>query len=141
MFKWKISRTLMNVHKGPGFNSTSLDSSKVNKRPMGHIDHLRKQFKAINTYDYIITLIKRRKKTIINFMRICWFSIWTNLNPLHPRMLCDKYDRNWLSGSAEEDFFNFVNVFSLFHNYLPLEKAGALHLNKPEFHLPRDTLW
>ena len=44
----------------------------INKRPMGHIAHLRKQFKLINTYDYIITLIKRR------------------------------------------DFFNFVNVFSLF---------------------------
>ena len=27
----------------------------------GHIAHLRKQFKAINTYDYIITLIKRKK--------------------------------------------------------------------------------
>ena len=34
---------------------------KVNKRPMGNIAHLRKQFKSINTYDYIITLIKRRK--------------------------------------------------------------------------------
>ena len=27
-------------------------------------------------------------------------------------------------------FFNFVNVFSLFSNYLPLEKGGTLHLNK-----------
>ena len=36
---------------------------------MGHIAHLRKQFKSINTYDYIITLIKRRKKNIINFMQ------------------------------------------------------------------------
>ena len=33
-----------------------------NKRPMGHIAHLRKQFKSINTYDYVIMLIKRRKK-------------------------------------------------------------------------------
>ena len=33
----------------------------INKRPMGHIAHLRKQFKSINT-DYIITLIKTRKK-------------------------------------------------------------------------------
>ena len=41
---------------------------------MGHIAHLRKQFKPINTYDYIITLIKR-KKNIINFMRIYWFFI------------------------------------------------------------------
>ena len=29
-------------------------------------------------------------------------------------------------------FFNFVNVFSLFRNYLPLEKGGALPLNKLE---------
>ena len=30
-------------------------------------------------------------------------------------------------------FLNFVSVFSLFHNYLPLEKGGTLHLNKFEF--------
>ena len=35
------------------------------KRPMGNIAHLRKQFKLINTYDYIITLIKRRKNTLL----------------------------------------------------------------------------
>ena len=27
---------------------------------------------------------------------------WTNLNPLHPRMLCAKFGWNWLSGSGEE---------------------------------------
>ena len=30
-------------------------------------------------------------------------------------------------------FLNCVNVFSLFRNYLPLEKGGVLHLNKNEF--------
>ena len=29
-------------------------------------------------------------------------------------------------------FYNLVNVFSLFRNYLPLELGGALHLNKLE---------
>ena len=29
--------------------------------------------------------------------------IWTNLNSLHPRMLCAKFGRNWRSGSGEED--------------------------------------
>ena len=29
--------------------------------------------------------------------------IWTNLNPLHPNMLCAKFGWNWLSGSEEED--------------------------------------
>ena len=39
-----------------------------NKRPMGHIAHLRKQFKSIDTYDYIITLIKRWKKTFLTLL-------------------------------------------------------------------------
>ena len=29
--------------------------------------------------------------------------IWTNVNPLHPRMPCVKFGWNWLSGSREED--------------------------------------
>ena len=95
------------------------ESVNNNKRPMGHIAHLRKQFKSINTYDYIITLIKRRKKNIIKLMRIYWFFIWRNLNPYHPRTLnCAKIVWNQLS-----DFFNFVNVFWLFHNYLPFAKG------------------
>ena len=38
------------------------------------------------------------------------------------------------------EIFNFVNVFSLFRNYLPLEKGGALHLNKLESPSPKDAL-
>ena len=37
-------------------------------------------------------------------------------------------------------FLNFVNVFSLFRNYLPLEKGGVLHLNKLESPAPKDAL-
>ena len=66
--------------------------------------------------------------------------IWKKFNPLHLRMLCANFGWNWLSGSGEENFFNFVNVFSLFRNYLPLEKSGALHLNKLESPLPKDAL-
>ena len=32
----------------------------------------------------------------------------------------------------EKTILNFVNVFLLFHNYLPFEKGGVLHLNKIE---------
>ena len=39
--------------------------------------------------------------------------IWTNLNPLHPRMLCAKFGWNWLSGSREEDF----QISSMYFNY------------------------
>ena len=37
-------------------------------------------------------------------------------------------------------FFNFVNVFTLFLNYLPLEKGGVLQLNKLESPSPEDAL-
>ena len=50
----------------------------------------------------------------------------------------------WLKlahSSEEEDFKNFVNIFSLFQNYLPLEKGLALHLNKLEFPLPKHALF
>ena len=51
----------------------------LNKRHMGHIAHLRKQFKSINTYDYIITLIKRRIKTLLTlweFIGSSFEQIW-----------------------------------------------------------------
>ena len=52
-----------------------------NKRPMGHIAHLRKHFKSINTFDYIIhiTLIKRRKKN--------HYYLYENLLVLHLKKL------------------------------------------------------
>ena len=36
-------------------------------------------------------------------------------------------------------FLNFIIVFSLFRYYLPLEKGGALHLNKLESPSPKDA--
>ena len=56
-------------------------------------------------------------------MRIYWFFIWTNLNPLHPRMLCAKFGWSWLSGSGEEDFLILSMYFHYFVNYLPFEKG------------------
>ena len=40
-----------------------------------------------------------------------------------------------------ERFLNVVNVFSLFHDYLPLEKGMALQQNKLEFPLSKDALY
>ena len=37
-------------------------------------------------------------------------------------------------------FLNFVNVFFLFRNYLPLEKGRTLHLRKLKSPLPNDAL-
>ena len=49
------------------------------------------------------------------------------LYTLHPRML---FGWNWPTGSGEDNYLIFVNVFSLICNRLPLEKGGPLHLNK-----------
>ena len=111
----------------------------LNKRPIGHIAHLRKQFKSINTYDYIITLIKR-KKHIIDFKRIYWFFIWRNLYLLHPRMLCAKFVWNWLSDSGEEHFLISSTYFHYFVIISPWKRPGALHLNKLESASLKDAL-
>ena len=110
-------------------------------RPMGHIVHLRIQFKSINTYDYIITLIKRRKKNLLSlhvweFIGSSFEETWI---PIIHGCLCQV----WLKLAQwfwRRGFFNFVNVFSLFRNYLPLEKGGVLHLNKLESPSPKDAL-
>ena len=69
-----------------------------------------------------------------------WPSIWTHLLPLYLGMLSVKFGWHWTSGSGEEDFFNFVNVFLLFRNYLRLEKGGTLYLNEHESLKPKDNL-
>ena len=43
----------------------------------------------------------------------------------------------WL---RSREFLNFLSVFLQFHNYLPLEKDMALHLNKLEYLSPKDAL-
>ena len=83
--------------------------NRRNKRPMGHIPHLRKQFKSINTWLYH-NVDKEKKKNIINFMRIFCFFIWRNLNPLHPRMLCAKMAQWFWREGFFLNFFNFVII-------------------------------
>ena len=65
--------------------------------------------------------------------------IWTNLNPLHPRILWAKFGWNWLRRSGEEAFL----ISSMyFHHFviISLGKRGALYLNKIESPLPKDAL-
>ena len=80
---------------------------------MGYIAHLRNQFKSINTYDCIISLMKRKKYALFPKYELNgWNSIWRNFNARHPKMLCAKFGKNWPSASIEKD--NFANVFLLF---------------------------
>ena len=53
--------------------------------------------------DFLITSIYFRYFVIISPWKRAVPFIWTDLNPLHPRMLCAKFGWNWPSGSEEED--------------------------------------
>ena len=53
-----------------------------------------------------------------------------HLNKLESPLPTNAVYRVWLKLAQwfwRKRFLNFVNVFSLFHNYLPLKKGGALH--------------
>jgi hypothetical protein len=86
----------------------------------------------IPSHFYIFVIISPLKRTSP--------FIWRNLNPLHQRIICTKFDWLWPAGFREEDFFKKFSVFLLFHYYLPLEKAIPLPLNKLELPLPKDDL-
>ena len=76
-------------------------------------------------------------------MFICYFAIislgkgWVPFSPKYA--LCQV----WLKSAqwfCRRRFLNFVKVFSLFCNYLPLEKSRVLYLNKIEFPSNKDAL-
>ena len=52
--------------------------------------------------DFLISSMYFRYFIIISPWKRVGPFIWTNLNPLHPRMLCAKFGWNWPSGSWEE---------------------------------------
>ena len=71
-------------------------------------------------------------------MRLECFLIWTNLNPLHQRRHCAKFGWNWPSNSGED--FKILSLYFCYFMLSPLGKFGALHLNKLESPLIKDTL-
>ena len=100
--------------------------------------------------------------TTLTFLKIdkhkwlskCWLreektqSLYVNLMVLHLNKLGSPSSKDalcqvWLKlvqWFLRRRFLNFVNVILLFHNYLPLEKGRALHLNKLESPSPSDAL-
>ena len=85
---------------------------------MGHNAHLK--------IDKHIWLSKYwlREKNHYFFMRTEWFFIWTNLNPLNPKMQCGRFGWNWSSGSWEEDFLNVSMYFCDFVIISLWKRAG-----------------
>ena len=66
-----------------------------------------------------------------------------HLNKLESPLPRDTLCQFWLKLAQwfwRRRFFNFVNEFWLFHNYLGLEKDRALHFNKLESPSPKNAL-
>ena len=79
---------------------------------------------------------------IISPWNRAWSFLWTNLNYLHPRMLCPKFGWNWPSGSGNDLFLNFINVFSLLYYYLQLEEDVPGHsFVRTESHSSKEALY
>ena len=57
-----------------------------------------------------------------------------------PYILCAKFGWKMVQWFWRRRIFKFVNLFTLFRNYLPLGKDGPLHLNKLESPTPKDAL-
>ena len=102
-------------------------------------DHSPQQFKSINKHMIIKMLIKRRKLRYLlyeNFM-------FLHLNKLESPSPKDAFCQVWLKLAQwfwRRSLFNFVNIFSLFRNHLPLENDWALHLTKFESPSPNVAL-
>ena len=103
---------------------------------MGHIAHLRKQFKSAITYEYH-KVDRKENKPIIYCMKIKWFSNWTNLISITQWCFCAKFGWNRHSGSGEKSLLYFVYIFLLLNKYPPWKKGGALLLNKLDSYHPR----
>mgnify|MGYP003692170227 CR=1 FL=1 len=97
--------------------------------PMGHIAHLRKH--STRRLKFCQCILDTSLKL---------FPLGKRLNHDHTRMPYAKFGWNYHSGSGEARFLNFVNIFMLFQNYLPLEKGMPLHLYKLESFSPKDDL-
>ena len=81
---------------------------------------------------YIFVIISPWKRT--------WPFIWTNLNFLHSRIMCTKFDWIWAADTGKEDFKKKFSLFLLFRYYLPLEKGYPRSVNKLIFPLSKDDL-
>ena len=72
---------------------------------------------------------------IIPPWRRAWPFIWTNLNPIHPRILYAKFRRNWLRSSGGKDFKKVFTWIPLTHGCFVqcLVEFGPVVLEKKIF--------
>ena len=108
----------------------------------GHISHCQYVvFSTLSIYSTLITIVLMDYDAV--FLYHCWFSffLWwgcwyTNINPSDKKVSVKSLILRLLFRPVGL-LLNFVNVFSLFRNYLHLEKDGALNLNNLNLLNPR----
>ena len=84
---------------GPSFEQIWITTTQACFVPiLVEIDPVVLKKKIFKVFDIILKFFD-----IISPRKRVWPFIWTNLNPLHPRMLCAKFGWHWPSGSWEED--------------------------------------
>ena len=94
----------------------------------------------INTYDYIISLIRRRK---YSFLCENWTVIVLHLTKFKSPSPKDALCQVWLKLVRQfwrRGFLNFVNIFCYFVVISPWKKGMALQLNKIESASPKNAL-
>ena len=113
------------------------------KTPEAHGPHRspEKQFQSMNTFaqsnDFAITLRENNHYLLfedwfIDYLSKLEFPLHKGTSHQVWSKLVQWFCRKWV--------LNFLNVFSLFHYNLPLEKGMPLHLNKYESYSSKDAL-
>ena len=74
--------------------------------------------------DFLISPMCFRCFVIISPWKKAVPFIWTNMIPLHPRMLCAEFGWNWPSGTGEEGFLNTSMYFHYYVIFSPCNRAG-----------------
>ena len=122
IFSWSHQLLLCHILS---FSPLWLSEEKKICKAEAHGSHSspEKQIQSINTsaqnYDYILTLIERKKITRIE---ISLYLLQLRY-PLPKKAVCKvSLKMCW------ERFSNFVNIFALFHYHVPLAKGMVLHL-------------
>ena len=121
-----LPNTHLPVYESPRVQNKLKQKSVIyNKRPMQYITHLGKQFKSINTYDYIIMWNRRRKNPLSSFWELHG-SLFVQ-TPIPFTQGCFMQSLVETVPVVLEKIFKFCHTFLLLLNNLPLVKDMALH--------------
>ena len=119
-FTVSINNTLnLSSNKMSLYSRNKIQKHYIHKRPMSHNAHLRKQFKSLNKYDNIKTLIQRIKKKLYE-------NLWVlHLNKLESHSPKDALCQVWLKMVLEKKIFKFRQcIFAICVIISPWKRAG-----------------